>query len=249
MRPEEYAALDAVESEHWFYAGKRRIARAWIERVRPLGPEDLLVDVGAGTGRLVSELAGNCRVIGIEPSFVALAIARRRTRGLVCGDSLALPIANGAASVVTALDVIEHLDDDRAALAELARITRPGGLVVLNVPAWQILWSDWDVALGHRRRYRRQTLLALVDRRVLRVVRCAYTNPWLFLPMLVYRRLRTALGTGAGARLEDRALPGPVNSLLRALYVASANAWWLRPPFGSSVFAVLERIEPPERAG
>ena len=245
MRPEEYHALDAVEAEHWFYAGKRAIARAWIERLRPLRRDDLLVDVGAGTGRFLEELGGHCRSVGIEPSPVALAIAGRRSGALVRGDALELPLASGVAAVVTALDVIEHLEDDRGAVAELARVTRPGGLLVLNVPASDALWSDWDVALGHRRRYRRRTLLAVFAGSGLCVVHCAYANPWLYLPMLLYRRARTAAGSGGSKRLEDRVPPRPLNRALYALFTASGSAPWFRPPFGSSLFVVARRSGAP----
>jgi SAM-dependent methyltransferase len=241
MRVEEYHALDRVEAEHWFYAGKRRIVRAWLDRLGPLGRDDLLIDVGAGTGRFLAELEGRCRRAGVEPSPVAIAIARRRTGGLVRAEALALPFRSGVAAAVTALDVIEHLDDDRAAVAELARVTRPGGLVLINVPAFAALWSDWDVALGHRRRYRRATFDALCDPAVLELVHRAYTNPWLFVPMLVYRRARTALGSGSSTRLEDRVPPRPINRALRGLFAASASAPWFRPPFGSSLYAILRR--------
>ena len=240
MNPEEFEALARVEREHWFYRGKRDLVRHWVERLAPLRADDLLVDIGAGTGQLLAEVAPTCRALGIEAHPQGLAIAATKPVALVQATIEALPIASDAAAVVTALDVIEHVDDDAAALAELTRITRPGGLIVLHVPAFQLLWSDWDVALGHHRRYTRPALLALVARTPLRVRHCAYVNTAAFLPILAVRALR-ARGIGGGRRLEDDVPPAALNRLLHWAFVAPARQAWLSPPFGVSILCILQK--------
>jgi SAM-dependent methyltransferase len=240
MHPQEFAALARVEREHWFYRGKRDLVRHWIARLAPPQQDDLWVDVGAGTGQLISELAASCRAVGIEAHAHGLAIATSRTLRLVQATIEALPIASGAAAVITALDVLEHVDDDAAALGELHRVARPGGLVVLHVPAFALLWSDWDVSLGHRRRYTRPALLDLVGRSPLQVRHCAYVNTAAFLPILAVRALRAGLGIGAGRRLEDEVPPALLNRLLHWAYVAPARRAW-SPPFGVSILCVLQK--------
>ena len=240
MNPEEFEALARVEREHWFYRGKRDLVRHWLARLAPLRADDLWIDIGAGTGQLLLELASSCRALGIESHPRGLAIAATKPVPLVQATIEALPIASGAAAVVTALDVIEHVDDDAGALAELMRITRPGGLIVLHVPAFQLLWSDWDVTLGHRRRYTRPALLALVARTPLRVRHCAYVNTAAFLPILAVRALRARFGAAGGHRLEDDVPPAPLNRLLHWAFVAPARQAWLSPPFGVSILCILQ---------
>jgi SAM-dependent methyltransferase len=240
MRPEEFAALARVEREHWFYRGKRDLVRYWIGRVAPLQPDDLLVDIGAGTGQLISEVASTCRAVGIEAHPQGLAIAATRTVRLVQASIEAVPIASGTAAVITALDVIEHVEDDAAALAELHRIARPGGLVILHVPAFPLLWSDWDVSLGHKRRYTRPALLDLVRRSPLQVRHCAYVNTAAFLPILAVRALRARFGIGGSQRLEDAVPAAALNRLLHWAYVAPARYRW-SPPFGVSILCILRK--------
>ena len=240
MRPEEFDALARVEREHWFYRGKRDLVRHWIERLAPLRGDDLLVDIGAGTGQLISEVAGSCRALGVEAHPQGLAIAASRAVRLVQASIEALPIAAGAAAVITALDVIEHVEDDVAALAELHRVVRPGGLVILHVPAFQLLWSDWDVSLGHKRRYTKPSLLELVRRSPLQVRHCAYVNTAAFLPILAVRALRARFGIGGEQRLEDGVPPAPLNHLLHWAYVTPGR-WRWSPPFGVSILCILQK--------
>ena len=241
MRREAFSALAAVEREHWFYRGKRDIVRHWVEQLLPLRQDDVLIDVGAGTGQLLAEMSASCRAFGVEshPEGVAQASARRVP--LVQGSIDELPLACARAAVVTALDVLEHVGDDRRALGELARITRPGGLIVLHVPAFGILWSDWDDALGHRRRYSKQSLLRLVNEFPLAVRRCVYVNTAAFPAIGLYRLVRARLAWGGRGHLEDRVPPGPLNRILHRCFVAHARWGWCSPPFGLSILCILQR--------
>jgi SAM-dependent methyltransferase len=243
MQTHEYYDLERVEEEHWFYRGKRDMARLWIERLADLRPEDLLIDVGVGTGRFLAEMRGRCRLLGCDPSPVALRMASSRAGNVVASSIAAIPIRPAQAKVVTALDVIEHVEDHRACLEELIRIVRPGGLIVINVPAFQALWSDWDVSLGHKRRYVKRTFLALVDPAKVTVLRCTYTSFFVFFPILLYRFLRSRFGLFRGSRMEDRVPPRLLNKLLYALYVWPAMVRWFAPPWGSSLFVILRKTE------
>lgn len=246
MNQEEYAQLNAVDRLHWFYRGKRAIVRHWIARYVPLGRDDLLVDAGCGTGTWLEEIAPICRVIGLDDHAESIALARPRVEavgGQVLQTTLdRVELPDGCATVATALDVLEHLDDDAAALRELARLVRPGGLIVLTVPALRWLWSDWDVSLHHRRRYHHADLLAICGQAPVEVLRCGYFNSAVLpLVMLVrmWRKLRPP--RPGGPRAEDR-IPGPfLNRLLYEAMVRPACWSWLRPPLGVSLLAVLRR--------
>lgn len=136
MKYEEFISLENVEREHWFYRGKRHIVRYWINRVRALKRNDLLIDVGAGTGQFVLEMQANYRAVGIEFHPQGLEIAGLKRIRLIQGAITELPISDNKAAAVIALDVLEHVVDDRLGLRELIRITQPGGLIVINVPAF-----------------------------------------------------------------------------------------------------------------
>jgi SAM-dependent methyltransferase len=241
---QELEKLAAVERSHWFYRGKRRIVCHWLRRLG-IGAHSgrLVIDVGAGTGQLLAELAEQgYRTLGIEFSPDGLRLARASVSSpLVGGSALDLPLAEECADAIVALDVIEHLSDDRRAIEEMERALRPGGFLVISVPAFQALWSDWDVALGHHRRYRRDSLLRAVDLPSLRVVHIAYTNWLAFLPIWIYRRWRTVFpGTGA-TRLEDGVPPRWINAIFEAALVSPACWPWFHPPFGVSLLCVLEK--------
>ncbi|MEQ1786656.1 MAG: methyltransferase domain-containing protein, partial [Acidimicrobiales bacterium] len=139
---------------------------------------------------------------GMELDPVALAHARRNQTRLALARSFAeaLPVRSGGAAAVTALDVLEHLDDDVVALRELGRIVGPGGLVVVAVPAYPWAWSDHDVRLGHRRRYRRPQLVEVAEAAGLDVVRCTHFHSWLTPIAWVVRRTPVGkLASGSSA--------------------------------------------------
>lgn len=243
VRPEEYAALARVEERHWFYSGKREIVRGWLRHLGVLGRGTLLIDVGAGTGLFAMEMQQHSRVLAVDPDPNALQFIRSRA-GLpaVAGSASCLPVATGAAAALTALDVIEHLDDDAAALLEFTRVVRPGGGVVLTVPALPALWSEWDEALHHRRRYTRPMLTQALRGLPVRVRHMSYINTLALLPIAAYRLARRmGLPVGAG-RLEDQVPPEPLNSALRQLFVQPA-LWPVPMPIGVSLLCVLRRVD------
>ena len=246
MNPDEYFKLDQIDRDHWFYRGKRDIARHWIRRYVQLTPEDLLIDAGCGTGAMLAEMSGVCRVLGLDSQAGSIALARGRVEavgGTVLQSGLeSVPLADACAAVVLLLDVLEHLDDPGAALEEMIRLVRPGGLVVVTVPALRWLWSDWDEALHHRRRYHRRDLLELVCRPQVELLRCAHINTVMLLPIAGVRLWRRVSSARPGAlRAEDR-IPGPwLNSVLHWCFVRPACWSWFRAPLGSSLLAVLRR--------
>lgn len=241
MRVEEYDALARVEREHWFYSGKRELVRRWLERFDVLAAGKLLLDVGAGTGLFASEMRQHCRVLAVDPEPSALRYITARS-GLMSAAATAaqLPVATGAADALTALDVIEHLDDDIMALREFGRVVRPGGIVLLTVPALPALWSEWDEALGHRRRYTQSNLEEALGQAPFVVRHISYVNTLALLPIAIYRIVRR-MGMPVGRdRLEDQVPSEPLNGVLRWLFVEPA-LWPISMPIGVSLLAVLER--------
>jgi SAM-dependent methyltransferase len=242
---DEYLALQKVEREHWFYRGKRDLTRWWIEReLGKVGPHDTVLDAGAGTGEFVRELLATNqppKVIGVEYAAEGRRIAKELNGiELLEGSILALPLESSSVRVAVALDVLEHVENDSLALSELIRVVQPGGLVIVNVPAFQLLWSDWDVVLGHYRRYSMEMFKTLIEgQRTVNVRYLSYVNVFAFPLILMYRAVARILKPKK--RAEDQ-IPGPVlNSLLYSLFVTPAKWSWFKPPFGVSLFCVLKK--------
>ncbi len=246
MDTNEYSNLARLERQHWFYVGKRDIVRHWIQRVHALSPDHWLVDCGAGTGTFAAEMASRCKVLAVDDHEEALALARDKLGDdrVKHGTCVGLPLLSNSVDVLTALDVIEHVEQDRQALLEFSRVVRPGGVVILTVPALMLLWSDWDVALHHFRRYTRRSLLALIPQDSLTVVHCAYVNVAAFPLVLLARKWRALQGRAGHRttwRLEDSVPPRWVNRLLHWSFVRLGCQSLVRFPVGVGLLAVLRK--------
>ncbi len=243
MNADEYANMEQMEGSHWYYAGKRDFARGWLLRAGPPRPDSLLLDCGAGTGRFAQEMQAHCRVMVLDDHEESLRILRTRFRAdqilSLAGDRVPLP--DGSLDFVTALDVLEHTPDDRAVVAGFHRLLRPGGVALVTVPAGMALWSDWDVALHHFRRYSRPQLKALFPPGEWELLHVNYTNVAVYPAVWLVRKWRKWFPRATeGARTEDK-LPSPgLNALLRWLFVRPA--FWRVPfPFGVSLLLVARR--------
>lgn len=267
MELEEYRRMAAVEDQMWFYRAlhshlerelalglkaKRELAPALItpessgarnpgENVAT-APREIL-DAGCGTGGLIRRLErmhSGWRWTGIDLEPLACEWARARcTAKIIQGSLTALPFADGSFDAVVCADVLYHLDEDSAALRELCRVLRPGGWVVINVPAHPWLWSYHDVTVHGRRRYTRQELREKLVIAGFAPVRLTHWNA-LVLPLVVARRkLLPAPASGSDVRLY----PAPIEKLFLA--GTKAETGWLNSfgslPFGSSILATARK--------
>lgn len=149
-----------LEARHWWYRGRRRIVLERIERL-PIRGQPRLLDVGCGSGQLLGHLSRFGTVTGVDVNPAAVEFARTHAPGEIhVGRAERLPFGRQEFNLVTCLDVLEHVTDDALALAELRRVTAPGGYLLATVPGYPILWSGHDVTAGHARRYRSRELSA-----------------------------------------------------------------------------------------
>ena len=178
----------AVEESHWWYHGRRRIVMDLVARL-PLPREAQILDAGCGSGRNLVELAGFGSATGLEPSARGAEVARARGVGEVVEAGIdTMPFDDASFDLITLLDVLEHIEDDRGALLGLRRVARPGGMLLITVPAYPRLWSSHDELNLHYRRYTRRTLLDRAGEAGWRPLRTTHFNA-LLLPVAAAWRL------------------------------------------------------------
>lgn len=253
MQPDEYRRMFALEDWYWWFVARRRaalrFARDW--QPAPRGGKSLRVlDAGCGTGAMLDLLARTpgYETVGVDRSAAALSFTASRGHDRLAGGDLdALPFRDGYFDVILALDVIEHLDEDGPAVCELARVLRPGGVLVTTVPAYQFLWGPHDEALHHRRRYGGRQFRDLLEQGGLRVKWLTFLLMLLFPPAALARVLAKGR-PGRGSALLPAA-PRLVNRLLVGLQALETEIARVAPlPFGLSILVVAVRPEP-ERVG
>jgi len=236
MRLDEFSKMRALEETHWWFRGRRHLLRNLVER---LGLRDVLIlDAGCGTGFARGELSKAGTVIGLDVLPEAFAPeSGDRVMGCVALVERA-PFKSAAFDLIVALDLLEHLEDDEQALKEIYRVCKPGGHLLMTVPAYQWAWSRHDEALGHRRRYSAADLGGKVRRAGFTVRRLSYTVTSVFLPAMAYRFLRRR--SGAGSDLFR--VPEPANCILGALMkIESRLIWNVSFPFGLTVFLLARK--------
>jgi SAM-dependent methyltransferase len=242
---EEYAR---VEEGHWWFVGRRRIFDAVLQGLA-LSEQARLLDVGCGTGANLRFLSAYGRALGVDRSAAAARFASGRAPAPVLRAEVAsLPVASESIDLVTALDLLEHVEDEAACMDEMERVCRPGGFVLVTVPAHPWMWGRQDVLSLHRRRYRVPELRALLTRRSLEIVHLTYINALLFPVVAAVRLFRRAFGTRSGAVASDFAMtePGPMNTLLGRIF--GAESWWIARsslPLGVSLLCLARK--PPSR--
>ena len=240
MMEHTYPILFRVEQSHWWHIGRRRILAGFVEEIcrRVTDRRPRILDVGCGTGANLLMLSKYGDAEGVDISEDALAFCRERGLDKVkLGAGEELPYENGTFDLVTAFDVVEHMDDDLAGLKEMRRVLRPGGRVLLFVPAFMFLWGLQDDVSHHRRRYRMSELRRALEEAGFEIERTTYANITFFLPILLMRKLMRF--TGIKAESENNINVSALNGVLgRMLGAESLILKFMNLPFGVSGLCV-----------
>jgi len=235
---EYFACMAATAGGHWWYVARRNLVADALGGRLPVGTR--AVDVGTGTGEFCDTLTalGATSVLGTELNPDALATATAAHRPVVRALAESLPVPDGSVDVLTSLDVVEHLDDDLAALREYRRVCAPGARVVLTVPAYASLWSEHDERAAHRRRYRRAQLCDVARAAGFTVERATYCFSFLVPPAWAVRR--TPLGRVLPDTDEEASSTGGLLDRVLAGLAALERRWLRRRtlPFGLSILVV-----------
>jgi SAM-dependent methyltransferase len=237
----EYHRLAAAEDQMWWFRGLHRNLIAALAGTQ--AAPRVILDAGCGTGgllRRLREALPHASIVGLDIDGAATRLAQAKGADLLCVGSVdRLPFADGAFDAICSADVLCHNGvDERAALAGFQRCLKPGGMLVLNLPAYRWLYSAHDAAVDNAQRYNRKEVARLLATAGFSLIRARYWNTFLF-PLMVLRR-KLWHGRAARAKSDVALLPRPVEKAFGAVMAFETRL--LRAgvllPFGGSILAV-----------
>ncbi|MFL6466508.1 MAG: class I SAM-dependent methyltransferase [Pyrinomonadaceae bacterium] len=244
MQRHTYAIMDRVEDTHWWFVGRRAILETFLKQIAQKLKSEVqnprILDVGCGTGANLEMLSQFGTSEGVDVSDEALEFCRRKGLAVQKGLAETLPFENESFDITTALDVIEHLDDDVAGLREMYRVTKTGGYSLIFVPAFMWLWGVQDDISHHRIRYTRTQIVERIENAGFEVERATYANFTFFAPVLGGRTLMKL--TGITPESENNINISALNPLFGKLL--SSERFWLKNlnfPFGVSIVIVAKK--------
>jgi SAM-dependent methyltransferase len=241
MNREEYEVMYRVEGQHWWYLGMERITCSLLDRVVGGQPSLRILDAGCGTGAVMSYLARYGTVAGFDFSTEALRFCHQRNLTRLAQASVVdIPFADNTFDLIVSFDVIceQGVPDDRQALRELARVLKPGGRLLLRLPAYKWLRGKHDVAVHLSHRYTAREIKSKFDHSGFTTEHLSYANTFLF-PIAALKRFTEPLLARHQQGSDLTLNPGPFNDLLRS--ILSAEAPLVRSiglPFGLTVVAL-----------
>ncbi len=245
MQEHTYAIMNRVEDSHWWFVGRRAILESFLETIsnelRNTNGGLRILDVGCGTGANLEMLANFGEAEGVDVSYDALEFCRAKGLNAQKGLAEELPFEDESFDIVTALDVVEHLDDDIAGLREMHRVLKKGGKSLIFVPAFMWLWGVQDDISNHRIRYTRQQIVERLEEAGFEVRRATYANITFFAPVLAGRTLMKL--TGIKPESENNINVSALNGFFGKIF--SAEKYWLKRanfPFGVSIVVVANKI-------
>jgi len=255
MQAEQFQLHAEIEDRHWWFRGRRAIMRRLVERAVSHDISrnpPLVIDIGCGTGANIAALAERYRCLGIDTSADAIALAKRKYPGVEFRHGFApqdIDDVIGSASLVMAMDVLEHVEDDFQLFTSLLAAVQPGTKFLLTVPANLDLWSEHDESFGHWRRYDIERFARLWRDLPVKAHLLSHYNARLLPVVRAIRRRNRRRGRAGGASGTDFSIPAaPLNRMLQGIFAGESKRLLKQLDDradayrdGVSLIAVLER--------
>ena len=232
-----YQQMAELDERHWWYCARRKVIADLIRRETQLPERAHILEIGCGTGHNLEMLSGFGHVEGLELDEEARSLSEKRLGRKIMSSPLPelAEVPDRHYDLIGAFDVIEHIDDDKAALASIATKLRPGGKFIMTVPAHQWMWSAHDVVNHHKRRYSKPALKALLEDSPLKLECIGYFNSLLF-PLAVAERIASRLRGKEDA--DVKLPPAALNAVLEKVFASERYLVGRLPlPPGLSLFA------------
>ena len=242
MNKTPYDIEHEIEGFHWWFGVRKKFLKSIISSLHlPLECVALDIGCGAGSNLKMIESAG-FNIIGLDRSIYALSLVKKKLNvPLINGDLNRLPIRANSIGLIIAADILEHLDNDVNGIREIYRSLREGGILILTVPAFRSLWGVQDIVTGHRRRYSKKEILDKLIHQRFDILKSSYFNFFLFLPILLARRMIYLLGLNVQSENE---INSPfINFLLKAIFSLEPHMLkYFSFPFGVSIFCIAKKV-------
>lgn len=241
MHRTEYDTMAGLEDTYWWHVGKNHIVHNQLQLHFDRTKSNAILNIGCGTGGTVSLLERFGTVTNVDTAPEAIAyLERRGIPGGILVNGIPLPFPDGYFELIAALDVLEHIENDAAVLTEWLRVLKPGGKLLLTVPAYQWPWTGHDESLHHYRRYTASGLHSLLNRVGFRVRKKSYAIVFPF-PLIVGFRLLQSM-FGRPQQTSYVLLPKPINALFVLLLRIEAKLLrYMNMPCGTSVLIIAQK--------
>lgn len=236
-----YQDLYDLEDIHWWHKAKRNLVSFFLNQ-NLRNKDSKILDVGCGTGKNLEAFSKFGNVWGIDNSPEAIAFCKKRGfKNVTLGNIEKMPFKKSTFEFVTALDVLEHVDDSKS-LKETYRVLKKSGILIATVPASPKLWSRWDEVLHHKRRYTQKTLKSVLQKNGFKIVKISYIYSFLFLPALIIRTVKKIIYKDcypSDFELSNKILNDLLGNIANLEKFFIINA---RVPFGTSLIVIAEKF-------
>jgi SAM-dependent methyltransferase len=240
MRAEEYEKMYEAEQTYFWFVAKQGTIKRLLSRLSRPGGKDIL-DIGCGTGTNLEGLKNFGSAFGIDQSNLALSFCQKRGLELLAqAEAGAIPFKENCFDIITTLDLLEHLPDDEAALEEAFRVLKPGGILLVTVPAMPWLFGAHDHAMGHLRRYTKTGLASMIKRVGFSEIKLSYYMGLLFPATLLMKLYQKRFGS------RTETIPYQVNPLLNRLFLflcelEARMLVYMNMPVGTSILLIARK--------
>lgn len=241
MDTKKLLKYDWLGRHHWWLTSKYTVLSDMLNHFYKETFPQRILDIGCGSGVFVEYLKNfNSNIFGIDISPQILALLRQRNKGIqvAAADAARLPLKDNSFDLISLIDVLEHMDDDRKLISDIGRLLKPCGILLLSVPAYNALYGNHDRLYGHKRRYRRRQLANTLRDEGFEIIRATYFQPAFVLPLWIKRKFFS------GDSENDDFLPvhKSINSLLNN--ILCLEKYFLRRfdiPFGTTLICVARK--------